>query len=506
MANYPNSLSSLATGKTNATLTVNDHPAHHNSLAEEVNAIEAELGVTPSASYATVKARLDAMFFDVKSYGAVGDGTTDDSVAVQAAFTAALATKGTVYFPLGTYLIECTWNPTVSVRGASTLGTVLLGKPSKDVLHLSSDQEYHIFKASFSDLSIRVDDSVNAAASFPQRGGVGNAGIAVDFPNGAATLSRLLVGTNMENVRVESLSLVAGGRNNSVGFYFQSGTVRTTFRNITFYRLKYGYWDHYPTSNLTSMELGSDHNHYDSLYFNGCGTAMRAVNHANSTFINLVMHAVGGTVGFQGVGVTSLIRNACNSLTFNGVMIEDYTTTPWELVGNAHTVNNLWIVGPHTTAVPISTSYSSYNDLGISNASGTHLNIIGSYNRIMGFLNLSSPLTEPTYTNTGAYNTIQRIISLRLATEILEMAGGNPDVRSTANLYLSSASGYLTYIRNLGGAPVIGVGANTLGFYNKAPVVQPAANPDTTGAALAALETEVNELKAALRSLGLIAT
>lgn len=46
----------------------------------------------------------------------------------------------------------------------------------------------------------------------------------------------------------------------------------------------------------------------------------------------------------------------------------------------------------------------------------------------------------------------------------------------------------------------------TVGLFGKTPATQPAANPDTSGATLAALETEVNELKAALRSLGIIAT
>lgn len=43
-----------------------------------------------------------------------------------------------------------------------------------------------------------------------------------------------------------------------------------------------------------------------------------------------------------------------------------------------------------------------------------------------------------------------------------------------------------------------------IGFYGAAAVTQPAANPDTSGATLAALETEVNEIKALLRSLGLM--
>lgn len=44
-----------------------------------------------------------------------------------------------------------------------------------------------------------------------------------------------------------------------------------------------------------------------------------------------------------------------------------------------------------------------------------------------------------------------------------------------------------------------------ISFYGKTPIVQPAANADTSGATLAQLETEVNELKAMLRSLGLMA-
>ena len=43
-------------------------------------------------------------------------------------------------------------------------------------------------------------------------------------------------------------------------------------------------------------------------------------------------------------------------------------------------------------------------------------------------------------------------------------------------------------------------------FFNATPVVQQAANADTSGATLGALETEVNEIKAVLRTFGFIAT
>lgn len=48
-----------------------------------------------------------APWFDVRAYGAAGDGTTDDSTAIQAAIDAANAAgSGVVFFPVGVYAIE----------------------------------------------------------------------------------------------------------------------------------------------------------------------------------------------------------------------------------------------------------------------------------------------------------------------------------------------------------------------------------------------------------------
>jgi hypothetical protein len=43
--------------------------------------------------------------FNVKTYGAKGDNSTDDTAAVQSAITAANLVNGTVYFPVGNYII-----------------------------------------------------------------------------------------------------------------------------------------------------------------------------------------------------------------------------------------------------------------------------------------------------------------------------------------------------------------------------------------------------------------
>lgn len=47
------------------------------------------------------------MTFNVRDFGAVGDGATDDTEAIQAAIDAAEAAGGgTVYFPAGDYLLD----------------------------------------------------------------------------------------------------------------------------------------------------------------------------------------------------------------------------------------------------------------------------------------------------------------------------------------------------------------------------------------------------------------
>jgi hypothetical protein len=56
-------------------------------------------------------------YFNVRDYGATGDGVTDDTAAIQAAHNAARQApgRGTVYFPGGVYVTDTiTWNPTAT--------------------------------------------------------------------------------------------------------------------------------------------------------------------------------------------------------------------------------------------------------------------------------------------------------------------------------------------------------------------------------------------------------
>lgn len=64
--------------------------------------------LTPSGTASTTVTNFQdkgGEVFSVKAYGAAGDGTTDDTAAIGAAYQAAAAVNGTVYFPCGTYRI-----------------------------------------------------------------------------------------------------------------------------------------------------------------------------------------------------------------------------------------------------------------------------------------------------------------------------------------------------------------------------------------------------------------
>jgi len=73
-------------------------------------------------------------YFSVLFYGATGNGTTDDTAAVQAAITAAQTQGGTVYFPAGKYLLKGTGTQLLLVSSQVRL----LGDGNSSYLYIDS--------------------------------------------------------------------------------------------------------------------------------------------------------------------------------------------------------------------------------------------------------------------------------------------------------------------------------------------------------------------------------
>lgn len=76
-----------------------------------------------------------AALFNVRDYGATGDGSSDDTRAAQAAINAAEADGGTVFFPAGTYLVHTLYlnADNLHVRGAGPGATTIKRQPGKRV-------------------------------------------------------------------------------------------------------------------------------------------------------------------------------------------------------------------------------------------------------------------------------------------------------------------------------------------------------------------------------------
>lgn len=101
--------------------------------------LEAGTGAVPM----TVQGALHGTFIDVKRFGAVGDGVTDDTAALTLAFAVAGAGTKTIYFPKGTYYTGRIFpksNTTVWMDGGVTIlkkvdGTQLFRFTNVDNVH-----------------------------------------------------------------------------------------------------------------------------------------------------------------------------------------------------------------------------------------------------------------------------------------------------------------------------------------------------------------------------------
>ncbi len=101
-----------------------------------------QIAATITAKTLTDVEGVIAQVFNVKTYGAKGDGTTNDTTSIQAAITAALVSGGKVYVPSGTYLISSALNIGGVVNGA---GLIIEGAGWTSVIKLANGSNSYIF-------------------------------------------------------------------------------------------------------------------------------------------------------------------------------------------------------------------------------------------------------------------------------------------------------------------------------------------------------------------------
>lgn len=144
-------------------------PAILGAVLYPISAAESSAAVTPT-NY-----RYNPEFFDPRRYGAVGDGVTDDTTAVQTAFTVAGVFGGTIRLPPGLTFL-CTANITVTVgqgfvtniRGAGWAAGGIKFSGAAVTAGLNFDGSPYSYCGSVEDLKIACTSSAKRCITFKE--------------------------------------------------------------------------------------------------------------------------------------------------------------------------------------------------------------------------------------------------------------------------------------------------------------------------------------------------
>lgn len=249
------------------------------------------------------------ILFDVKAYGATGDGVTNDYTAITAAITAATAAGGgTVYFPAGTYSIatRIALKDKVSLKGAGR--TVVTIKPTA-----------------------AVATSVMLGSSGDTVSGMTISGLGIDANYPTANIKAVQI-TSGDRVEVRDVWVRNCG---GAGIYFEASTDVKVVDSVI------------ETTGQSDSSTGHGvlvQNGFRSIISNnqvldikgGMGIAAAIAAAGNPRVIisdNYVRMAVSAT-GFEGIGLT----DGCNECTISGNVIDNSQDNGISCSGNHCTV------------------------------------------------------------------------------------------------------------------------------------------------------------------------
>jgi hypothetical protein len=103
---FPTTLDSLTNPSASDPMTSPSHATQHANANDAIEALEAKVGINSSTVKTSFDYRLTSLGYNVMNYGAVGDGSNDDTSAIQAAIDATPARGGIVFLPVGQYKIS----------------------------------------------------------------------------------------------------------------------------------------------------------------------------------------------------------------------------------------------------------------------------------------------------------------------------------------------------------------------------------------------------------------
>lgn len=206
--------------------------------------------------------RQSRLRLDVKDFGAVGDGATDDTAAIQAALTAANTAGGaTVFFPVGTYKISISSGNALTLPGK---GITLQGvSKEKSVIKLANSQGDYVSMLTngsndISGLIIR-DLTFNQNAS-------GN--VIVSTTNLLSGQPRYILRCFLgSDILIENCRFTDADNVNTLSFNAASGVARITLRGNVFD----DHGNHSPQHDHSTLYFNADNVRVQNNFFAGTG-------------------------------------------------------------------------------------------------------------------------------------------------------------------------------------------------------------------------------------------
>jgi polygalacturonase len=126
-----------------------------------------------------------ALLVDVRDKGAKGDGSSDDTAAIQAAIDAVAGTGGTVLVPGGTYMVDAVGKDRIRLKSDMTLrlarGAVIKAMPT-------SSKKYAVLSISGASNVTVVGGTLEGERDRHQ-GSIGEAGMGIRIDHGADTVT-----------------------------------------------------------------------------------------------------------------------------------------------------------------------------------------------------------------------------------------------------------------------------------------------------------------------------
>ena len=149
--------------------------------------------------------------FNVTDYGATGNGTTNDTPAINAAITAASAAEGIVEFPAGTYLaggsVHLLSNVTLQLDAGSTITAAATGFDPPEPNPYSQYQDFG--HSHFHDAVIWGENLTNVG--FTGSGTITGAGHLISGTPDTGQADKLISLVNVNGLTVSGVTLVDGG-------------------------------------------------------------------------------------------------------------------------------------------------------------------------------------------------------------------------------------------------------------------------------------------------------